>query len=71
MRFDLKGPASTDRPSICASFNAPEQDRSYLARFYIHGIMSAIVEWLENDCSDSVDYLVSIIQQCTVAPHRP
>lgn len=33
--------------------------------------MSAIVEWLENDCSDSVDYLVSIIQQCTVAPHRP
>ena len=32
--------------------------------FYIHGLMAIINEWLKEDCKDSVEHLISVIQLC-------
>lgn len=49
-------------------FGVPEQDRSYLARFYVHGIMAIIAQWLDGDCAEGIEHIASIIEKCTVAP---
>jgi hypothetical protein len=33
-------------------------------RVVIHGIMSVVSRWIENDCDDSIDYVVSVIRRC-------
>ncbi len=42
-------------------FQVPEKEQKYLLQFYIHGLMAIISEWLEGDCSDSTDYIVSLM----------
>lgn len=54
---------------ILERFQVPEQDRNYIMAFYIHGLMAIITEWLEKDCGDSIDHVITVIQQC-VMPHQ-
>ena len=54
---------------ILERFQVPEQDRNYIMAFYIHGLMAIITEWLEDDCGDSIDHIITVIQQC-VMPHQ-
>ena len=32
--------------------------------FYIHGLMAIINEWLKEDCKDSVEHIISVMQIC-------
>ena len=49
---------------ILERYGVRKQDRDYIMVFYIQGIMAIIFEWLKNDCADSIEYIVNIIQQC-------
>ena len=49
---------------ILDRYGVPERDRSYIMAFYIHGLMAIISEWLKNDCTDSIAYIVDMIQKC-------
>lgn len=49
---------------ILARHNVPEAERAYIMAFYIRGIMAVITRWLEGDCTDSVEYIASIIERC-------
>lgn len=49
---------------ILERYNVVEHDRKYLMAFYIRGIMAIVEQWLKDDCADSVEYIVSIIQRC-------
>lgn len=51
-------------------YKVPDKDKNYLLAFYIQGIMAIISEWLRNDCSDSVDYVVNIIRKCVKRPEE-
>lgn len=51
---------------ILERFQVPERDRKYIMTFYIRGLISIITEWINQDCHDSVDYLISIIQKCVI-----
>ena len=42
----------------------PRQDRRYVMAFYIQGLMAIISEWLKNDCTDPIAYVVELIQRC-------
>lgn len=53
---------------ILDRYQVPEQDRKYRMAFYINGIMAIIVEWLETDCADSIEYIISIIERCVMRP---
>lgn len=49
---------------IFERYGIPQKDRCYLMAFYIHGLMAMISEWLRNDCADSMEYIVEMIQRC-------
>lgn len=49
---------------ILDRYGIPQQDRRYIMAFYIQGLMAIISEWLKNDCSDSIGYVVNMIQRC-------
>ena len=54
---------------ILARCGVPEADRAYLMAFYIRGLMAIVSEWVKNDCADSVEFMISVIQKCVV-PYR-
>ena len=49
---------------ILDRYGIPQQDRPYLMAFYIQGLMAIISEWLKNDCADSIEDVVNMIQRC-------
>ncbi len=54
---------------ILDRYGVPLEDRKYLMSFYIQGMMAIITEWLKNDCKDSVEHIMTIIQRCVMQPH--
>ena len=53
---------------ILQRYRVPEQDHSYLMAFYLHGLMAIITQWLKQDCQDSPEHVMAVIQQCII-PH--
>lgn len=49
---------------ILNRFQVPEEDRKYVMQFHISGLMAIINEWLKEDCKDSMEHIISVIQQC-------
>lgn len=46
---------------ILNRFNFDNNKRRYLVDFYIKGIEGVINRWVNNDCADDIDFIVSII----------
>ena len=53
---------------ILQRYRVPEQDHSDLMTFYLHGLMAIITQWLKQDCQDSPEHVMAVIQQCII-PH--
>lgn len=53
---------------ILERYQVPERDRGYRMAFYIRGVMGIITQWLEGDCADSIDFVISVIEQCVMRP---
>lgn len=51
---------------VLERFDVPLQDRAYIMAFYIRGLMAIITEWLNCDCRDSVEQIISIMRQCVL-----
>lgn len=51
---------------ILERFRVPEQQRKYIMSFYIRGLIAIITEWVNQDCTDSVEYMTSLIQECVM-----
>ncbi len=49
---------------ILARFGVSKENMKYMMSFYISGLMAIINEWLKDDCSDSVDRIISVMQTC-------
>lgn len=49
---------------ILNRFQVPEEDRKYVMQFHISGLMAIINEWLKEDCKDSIEHIISVMQQC-------
>lgn len=49
---------------ILNRYGVPESNRSYIMSFHISGLMAIITEWLKENCSDSVEHIISVIQLC-------
>ena len=54
---------------ILERYGVPEEDRVYRMTFYIHGLMAIISEWLRQDCTDSTEHIISVMQK-SVMPHQ-
>lgn len=49
---------------ILNRFQVPADEQKYVLQFYISGLMAIIKEWLKDDCKDSMEHVVSIMQRC-------
>ena len=55
---------------ILFKYNVLEKDHKYIIRFCIDGISAIIKVWLENDCQDDIEYIVSLIQSHIPKPKK-
>ena len=46
---------------IMERFDFPVSERNYVMVFYINGIIAIIVEWVKNDCRDTIEQITDII----------
>lgn len=49
---------------ILNRYQVPTNVQKYMMQFYIQGLMAIISQWLKDDCKDSIEHIVSIIQLC-------
>lgn len=53
---------------ILDRFHIPPSEQKYLMQFYLNGLMGTLNEWLKEDCKDSIEHIISIMQIC-IAQH--
>ncbi len=49
---------------ILIRFHYSVVDREYVVKFYLSGITAIVVEWLDKNCSDSIEDIIRIITLC-------
>ncbi len=49
---------------ILDRFQVPHKNREYMMTFYIHGLIAIITMWLELDCTDPIERIIAVMQQC-------
>ncbi len=49
---------------ILKRFGVPDVFWKYYIVYYIEGVMAIIKEWLNDDCTDSVETIATIIEEC-------
>ena len=55
---------------ILSRFRVPSANHEYMMQFYSNGLMGIVNLWLRNDCGDSVEYIIAIMQTC-ISEHCP
>lgn len=51
---------------ILSRFCIPKQERTYIIKFYLTGIYAIVMEWLDKDCADDMDTVISVITSCVI-----
>lgn len=49
---------------ILNRYHVPLPNQKYMMAFYINGIMGIVNEWLKENCEDSIEHMISVIQVC-------
>lgn len=49
---------------VLEKFNVPAPYQHYYTAYYIEGIMAIIKEWLNQDCSEDIETIAHVIEQC-------
>ncbi len=49
---------------ILKRFNVLDYKKKYIMNFYIHGILSVISTWLDDDCTLDINSVIDIIKTC-------
>lgn len=49
---------------ILERFHVPSADWNYVLTFHMQGLMAIVTEWLNQDCADSIERIISVMQRC-------
>ena len=55
---------------ILNRFDIPASEQKYMMPFYINGLMGIVNEWLNEDCKDSVEHIISVMRICITNPKQ-
>ena len=55
---------------ILERFDVPIERRSYIMKFYMGGIFSIVMEWLDKDCIDEIAEVTRIIMDCALGDRK-
>lgn len=53
---------------ILERFDIGQDDAEYMMAYYINGLMAIITRWLENDCAESAERIIAVMQKCAAFP---
>lgn len=56
---------------ILKRFNVPDEIQKYYIAYYIEGIIAIVKEWIADDCRDSIESIIDVIEKCVNLPHFP
>ncbi len=51
---------------ILVRFGVPLKERVYVIKFYLTGVFAVVMEWLDNDCCDDIDFIIKVINDCVL-----
>lgn len=51
---------------VLTRYCIPENERKYILKFYLMGITAIVMEWLDNNCTDTIDSISKIITDCVI-----
>ena len=51
---------------ILARFHFAEEERAYVMKFYLSGITAVAMEWLSKGCSDDINTVIKVINDCVM-----
>lgn len=51
---------------IMAQFGVTEKERPYVIKFYLMGVFAIVMEWLDDDCKDDINFIIKIINDCVL-----
>ena len=51
---------------ILERFHVPENERSYIMKFYLTGVYAIVMEWLDANCSDDMATIIQVITNCVM-----
>lgn len=51
---------------VLTRYGFSEKERVYILKFYLMGITAIVMEWLDKNCSDSIDSISKIVMDCVV-----
>ena len=51
---------------ILIRFDVPLAERAYVIKFYLTGVFAIVMEWLDHDCRDNMDFIIKIINDCVL-----
>lgn len=51
---------------ILKRFCVPEKEQPYLIKFYLTGVFAIVMEWLDRDCCDDIDFVIRVIDDCVM-----
>lgn len=49
---------------ILERHQVPAKNRRYIMAFYIQGLMAIITQWLKDDCNDTIEQIIEVMQAC-------
>ncbi len=47
-------------------FHVAKQQKPYVIRFYLGGIIAVVEEWIKNDCAESIEFITEICMRCVI-----
>lgn len=55
---------------ILSRFHVPTAEHEYMMQFYLNGLMGIVNLWLQDDCKDSVEHIIAVMQTCIPSTNR-
>ena len=50
---------------VLERYQVSDEIRKYMMAFYVQGLMAIIAQWLKNDCEDTIEQMIDVMQKCT------
>ena len=56
---------------ILTRFRYCEKEQAYVMKFYLSGITAIVMEWIENNCEDSIEFITKTLTDCIFGKQNP
>jgi AcrR family transcriptional regulator len=55
---------------VLERFDVPLKERAYVIKFYLMGVFAIVMEWLDKDCREDMDFIIKVINDCVLGMRK-